>query len=76
MEMILIAVFLGFVGLALVMFSPLIILGLLLEAFFGETKVWKWFFPPQPPPPPPVKQPRRRKPRRKTARQLEFAFRP
>lgn len=40
----------------------------------------KFFFgsPPAPPPapPPPVKQPRRRKPRRKTARQLEFAFRP
>jgi hypothetical protein len=38
--------------------------------FYGSPPV------PPPPPPPPVKQPRRRKPRRKTARQLEFAFRP
>jgi hypothetical protein len=67
MESILLAVFLAFLVLGIALFSPLILLYWLLEAIFKK---------PSPPPPPPVKQPRRRKPRRKTARQLEFAFRP
>jgi hypothetical protein len=71
MEMILTAVYLGFLGLAILLFSPLILLYMILEALLGETKAWKWFCPPPAPPPEP---PKRRRSRCKTARQLEFNF--
>jgi hypothetical protein len=50
MEMVLIVVMLFYLGLGVLMFSPFILLHMLLEAIFKK---------PSPPPPPPVKQPRR-----------------
>jgi len=63
MEMVLIVVMLFYLGLGMLMFSPFILLHMLLEAIFKK---------PSPPPPPLVKARPPRKPRRKTARQLEL----
>ncbi len=63
MEGILLVVFLAFLVLGIALFSPFILLHMLLEAIFKK---------PSPPPPPRVKARPPRKPRRKTARQLEL----